>query len=130
MKIQRKKLAGALAYALGVGGAFLACVPAQAADEKVFVTGYRVGALSAESPSPLQVITAEDIRASGALNIQDILTRNPTVGGPAISRTNSNFLTSSAGVATVDLRNLGTARTLVLINGRRVVALFVNVHYP
>ncbi|WP_229459424.1 TonB-dependent receptor domain-containing protein [Massilia cavernae] len=44
------------------------------------------------------------------------------MGTPAISRTNSNFSTASAGVATVDLRNLGTSRTLVLVNGRRVVS--------
>jgi outer membrane receptor protein involved in Fe transport len=50
------------------------------------------------------------------------LLQNPAFGSPAISRTNSNFSTSSAGVATVDLRNLGTERTLVLVNGRRFVA--------
>ena len=48
--------------------------------------------------------------------------RTPAFGTPGISRTNSNFSTSSAGVATVDLRNLGSNRTLVLVDGRRFVA--------
>jgi len=88
----------------------------------VQVTGSRISAPGAESPSPLQVLTAADIAASGATNLQELLLQNPTMGTPAISRTNSNFSTASAGVATIDLRNLGTSRTLVLVNGRRFVA--------
>jgi outer membrane receptor for ferrienterochelin and colicin len=86
------------------------------------VTGSRIRSASAESPSPLTVISAQEIAASGVTNLQDLLLQMPEMGTPSISRTNSNFSTSSAGVATVDLRNLGASRTLVLINGRRVVA--------
>lgn len=93
-----------------------------AAPAVVTVTGSRIAAPGAESPSPLQVLSSEDIAASGATNLQELLLQNPTMGTPTISRTNSNFSTASAGVATVDLRNLGTARTLVLLNGRRFVA--------
>lgn len=90
--------------------------------QKVTVTGSRISSPNAESPSPLQVLNAADIAQSGATNLQELLLENPTMGTPAISRTNSNFSTASAGVATVDLRNLGIDRTLVLINGRRVVS--------
>jgi iron complex outermembrane receptor protein len=90
--------------------------------QQVLVTGSRLAAPNAESPSPLQVITSADIAASGVTNLQELLLKNPTLGTPTISRTNSNFQTSSVGVATVDLRNLGTARTLVLVNGRRFVS--------
>ena len=86
------------------------------------VTGSRIRTVSAESSSPVTVMTAEDIAASGVTNLQDLLLQMPEMGTPSISRTNSNFSTSSAGVATIDLRNLGTSRTLVLINGRRVVS--------
>jgi outer membrane receptor protein involved in Fe transport len=96
--------------------------PAAASTAVVQVTGSRIAAPGAESPSPLQVLSSADIAASGATNLQELLLQNPTMGTPAISRTNSNFSTSSAGVATVDLRNLGTSRTLVLLNGRRFVA--------
>ncbi|MEI8705238.1 TonB-dependent receptor plug domain-containing protein [Pseudoalteromonas sp. B62] len=74
------------------------------------------------SSAPIQVVDSTAIDASGSLNIQDLLLDNPAFGTPAISRTNSNFSTASAGVATVDLRNLGSNRTLVLVNGRRYVS--------
>jgi outer membrane receptor protein involved in Fe transport len=92
------------------------------AMQRVEVTGSRIASPNAESPSPLQVLSAADIAASGATNLQQVLLENPTMGSPAISRTNSAFQTASVGVATVDLRNLGTSRTLVLVNGRRFVA--------
>jgi len=89
--------------------------------ETVVVTGSRILGSNLESPSPIQTVTAEDIQTSGVPNIQDLLVKSPVFGTP-LSRTNSNFLTSSVGVATIDLRNLGTARTLVLVDGRRFVA--------
>jgi outer membrane receptor protein involved in Fe transport len=95
---------------------------APTAMQRVEVTGSRIASPNAESPSPLQVLSAADIAASGATNLQQVLLENPTMGSPAISRTNSAFQTASVGVATVDLRNLGRARTLVLVNGRRFVS--------
>lgn len=108
--------------ALAVGSQAAVAQEAAAPVQKVTVTGSRISSPNAESPSPLQVLTSADIAASGVTNLQELLLKNPTLGTPSISRTNSNFSTSSAGVATVDLRNLGTSRTLVLINGRRVVS--------
>jgi outer membrane receptor protein involved in Fe transport len=90
--------------------------------ERVEITGSRIRSISDTSLAPLQVFNAQDIAASGVVNIQELLLKSPVMGEPGISRTNSNFATSSAGVSTIDLRNLGTARTLVLINGRRVVS--------
>ena len=98
---------------------------AQQADttlERVEVTGSRILSANAASPAPIQVLTSADIAASGAVNLQELLLKSPVFGTPGISRTNSNFSTSSGGVATVDLRNLGSDRTLVLVNGRRFVA--------
>ncbi len=90
--------------------------------DRVEITGSRIASPNASSSAPLQVITSEQIAASGATNVQELLLENPAVGTPGISRTNSNFSTSSAGVSTIDLRDLGTARTLVLVNGRRFVS--------
>ncbi|RFP08096.1 MULTISPECIES: TonB-dependent receptor domain-containing protein [unclassified Duganella] len=88
----------------------------------VQITGTRLALPGAESPSPLQILSAADIAASGATNLQELLQKNPTLGAPAFSRANSNFLPTGGGIATVNLRNLGEARTLVLVNGRRFVA--------
>jgi len=92
------------------------------AGEAIIVTGSRIATQMVDAPNPVQVVSADVIRGSGIVNVQDALVRNPVFGTPAISRNNSNFSTSSAGVATVDLRNLGSDRTLVLVNGRRFVA--------
>jgi len=96
----------------------------EAADvgDTIVVTGSRIANPSATSASPLQIVNAEQIQQSGAFNVQDLLLENPAFGTPGISRTNSSFATQSAGVATVDLRNLGSDRTLTLVNGRRFVA--------
>jgi outer membrane receptor protein involved in Fe transport len=110
-----------------VGGVALSMQAAFAQEtpepvQKVQITGSRISSPNADSPSPMQVLTSADIAASGAVNLQDLLQKNPTMGTPSLSRTNSNFLTSGGGVSTVNLRNLGDSRTLVLVNGRRFVS--------
>lgn len=93
-----------------------------AGSETIVVTGSRIASPQLQSASPLQIVDIGAIRSTGAANLQDVLLQNPVFGTPAVSRTNSNFSTSGAGLATVDLRNLGTSRTLVLVNGRRFVS--------
>jgi outer membrane receptor protein involved in Fe transport len=93
-----------------------------APGEAIIVTGSRIASPQAESNAPIQIVNSEAIQQSGVTNIQEILLKNPAFGTPALSRTNSAFLTSGTGVATIDLRDLGSNRTLVLVNGRRVVS--------
>lgn len=89
---------------------------------EIVVTGSRIQSPNIVSLSPVQVVGETEIDQAGAINVQEVLLENPVFGTPALSRTNSAFLTSGAGVATVDLRDLTSDRTLVLINSRRVVA--------
>lgn len=93
-----------------------------ASNETIVVTGSRIASPTITSVSPVQVVSEAQIRQAGITNVQELLLENPAFGSPTFARTNTAFLTSGTGVATVDLRNLGTDRTLVLINGRRVVA--------
>lgn len=100
-------------------------VAVNAAEEdiaEVVVTGSRIARPDIEASTPVQIINAEAITGQGAPNIADILQELPSVGTPGLARTNSNFLTSSNGVSTINLRNMGDKRTLVLINGRRIVS--------
>jgi outer membrane receptor protein involved in Fe transport len=90
-------------------------------QETIVVTGSRIVSPNIVSLAPVQVVGEQDIDRSGAVNVQEVLLKNPAFGTPALSTTNSAFLTSGAGTATVDLRDLGSNRTLVLINNRRVV---------
>src|SRR5215216_3009437 len=94
--------------------------------ESIVVTGSRIVSPNIVSLAPVQVIGEQEIDQSGAINIQEVLLENPAVGTPALSTTNSAFLTSGSGTATIDLRDLGSNRTLVLINSRRVVGGIAN----
>ncbi len=128
----KTKLANTIKMSLAIGTACTLAIPIKVlaqdtaeqeqAIEKIAVTGSRIKSAELASASPLQILDASDIQASGVANIQDLLLENPAFGTPAISRTNSNFSTASAGVSTIDLRDLDTARTLVLVNGRRFVS--------
>jgi outer membrane receptor protein involved in Fe transport len=118
---QAVRLALVTAGAVGAG-LYGATSVAQEKLEEIIVTGSRIVSANVESISPIDVITADDIKQAGVANVQDLLLKNPAMGVPSISRTNSNFQTSSVGVATIDLLNLGTSRTLVLVDGRRFVA--------
>ncbi|MEO0440293.1 MAG: TonB-dependent receptor [Pseudomonadota bacterium] len=96
----------------------------EAAEDEglIVVTGSRIASPTLTSTAPLQIIDDVAIDDAGVTNVQELLLENPAFGTPALSRTNSAFLTSGTGVASVDLRDLGSARTLVLVNNRRVVA--------
>jgi outer membrane receptor protein involved in Fe transport len=127
MTFRKSLTAAAVAASLGFPALAIAQdaqtdVNAEEEVERIQVTGSRIKSANLMSASPLQVFDGEDIDKSGVANIQDLLLDNPAFGSPAINRTNSNFSTSGAGIATIDLRNLGSARTLVLVNGRRFVA--------
>lgn len=90
-------------------------------SDAIVVTGSRIARPDLESVVPVAVVDSQSLERDAAVNIQDVLNELPQVG-IGNSRTNSNFLTGANGVATVNLRNLGDSRTLVLINGRRVIA--------
>ena len=105
---------------LTIGAAWAADSPN--AVETVVVTGTLIRSPDATSPSPLQSIDAQFIQDQGTINIQDALQINPSFGAPGYSRAVSNGDVTNAGTATVNLRNLGANRTLVLIDGMRTVA--------
>ncbi|HEX2584290.1 MAG TPA: TonB-dependent receptor plug domain-containing protein, partial [Steroidobacteraceae bacterium] len=88
--------------------------------DEVVVTGSRIAGSLLGSSTPVQVLTETDL-VSGSVNASDFLRNLPGVGISGFSSANSNFATSSAGVNTINLRNLGDSRTLVLVNGRRFV---------
>ena len=53
---------------LALGGVLLAPLATQAQEQRIEITGSRIRSLNADSPSPVQVLTSEDIAASGATN--------------------------------------------------------------
>src|SRR5207302_5274980 len=93
--------------------------PAQPAApvEEVVVTGSRLLQAPNEiSISPITSVTSEDIQKTGLVRVEDVLNMLPQ----AVAEQESGNSISSTGTATVSLRGLGSQRTLVLINGKRM----------
>ena len=80
-------------------------------------TGTRVKRGDGESVQPLLVIRRSDLEKSGLSSLGDVLQRLPVAGASI----NTQFNSGGDGSTTIDLRNLGAQRTLVLLNGRRWV---------
>ena len=117
------KISIAVSVALGAGlmGAGFAPVALaqQAGDvQRIEVTGTRLPSLSVEGPSPITVINAQDIRFDGVRKTEDLLNNLPQV----FADQGGNISNGATGTATVNLRNFGADRTLVLVNGRRLPA--------
>lgn len=113
-----------------LGLAIIAAVPlfssmqAVAADtsaneiEKIEITGSRIKRADMETASPVTIIGADDIKASGATSIDGVLQKMTATGG---AMTNPGVNNGSGGNASINLRGLGSQRTLVLLNGRRMI---------
>jgi len=86
--------------------------------QKIEVTGSRIPLQTLESESPVQIISAQDIRYTGLTNIADVLNQLPQ----AFAEYGQMLSNGATGTATVNLRHLGSDRTLVLIDGRRLPA--------
>jgi iron complex outermembrane recepter protein len=87
--------------------------------EAVTVTGTRIRSADVETAQPIYTIDRQEIQRQGYVNVGDILSHISAVGAPSYSK--SAVLTSNtyAGGSYVELRGLGFARTLVLVDGRR-----------
>lgn len=98
-----------------------AAVEKEDVTEEIVVTGSRLKRDTYSSISPLQIITSQISREVGLIDAADILQESTAAGGQQIDLTFQGFvLDNGPGATTIDLRGLGAARTLVLINGRRL----------
>ena len=86
--------------------------------ERIEVTGSRIQRQDMETASPVTVIDAAAIRVEGFTSVDQLLQAQTSMAGAAVGSTTNN---GADGVAQVDLRGMGAQRTLVLLNGRRMV---------
>ena len=92
--------------------------------DTVVVTGSNIRRVDLETSNPVQVIDRAAIQASGKVTLGDLIQEIPSVSGDATNPRVNNG--GGAGSSTVSLRGLGSARTLILVNGKRVVNNDVN----
>jgi len=121
------KLQKAVRLALASGAATSAMCTAvavaqeQPADEadigSVVVTGSRIPQPNLTSISPVTAVSAETVRIEGITRVEDLINNLPQ----AFADFGGNLSNGATGAATVNLRGLGAQRTLVLVNGRRLM---------
>lgn len=123
IKIKKRPLVHAISLAFGA-----ASIPAYAQDaaqeeavEKIQISGTRILREGAIAPSPVTVISGEDLLSTGAISIGEALNDLPALTS-TFSLANSGGTIGTAGMSLLDLRGMGTARTLVLVDGKRHVA--------
>ncbi|MET0247705.1 MAG: TonB-dependent receptor plug domain-containing protein, partial [Sphingomonas sp.] len=90
-------------------------------EATIIVTGSRIARSGFNTPVPVTVLGAEDIARRGSANIAEVLNEIPSFRAQSSPTTSAIFI-SNLGASIADLRGLGGNRTLVLIDGRRVVA--------
>ena len=88
--------------------------------QDVTVTGTRIRTPNATSPIPITTIPVETLTQTGRTSIGDVLNDLPQLNS-TFSQSNSTRFLGTGGLNLLDLRGLGTVRTLVLVNGRRHV---------
>ena len=114
---KRTKVSAGVLAALG-GVMLVTGLPVQAQTaERVEITGSRIKSVGAVSNSPISSVTFEELNTTQPVAVEDVV-RTLSAATPAIG---ANVNNGSGGGATVQLRGLGTNRTLVLVNGRRLV---------
>ncbi len=84
--------------------------------EQIVVTGSRIKMANIEGTSPVTQVTSADIATQGVTRVEDLINQLPQ----AFAAQNATVANGATGTATVNLRGLGSARTLVLVDGRRM----------
>lgn len=118
-----KPLQRVLVLAIGTTSAALTAHAQTAEPVRVEITGSSIKRIQGETALPVQVLSAEDIQRSGVSSVEQLLktvTASSTLGGSTVANTGAGGgQGGGSSVSLLSLRGLGSARTLVLINGRR-----------
>jgi outer membrane cobalamin receptor len=88
--------------------------------ETVVVSGSRLVTNGNEAPTPVTVVSTEQLQTAAPRSLADGLLQMPAFSGSASIQNQSTGTTGSNGATNLNLRNLGAERTLVLLDGRRV----------
>ncbi len=93
-----------------------------AADEStIIVTGSRIRSANVDSQAPVTVLSGTSLANTGNVSLGDVLNNLPALRSTFSSGNSTRFI-GTTGLNLLDLRGLGTSRTLVLQNGRRLVS--------
>ena len=119
--VSKKALLGVATVSLLATASPVVAQEAEEEDEDVktyTVTGSRIRRIDLETPSPVLVISREELDATGFATVGDALRALPIVNGQSLTSTDAGT-SFTPGVSSLNLRGLGNNNTLALINGRR-----------
>ena len=91
--------------------------PAATAVQALVVTGSRIPEKNLTSIAPVTTVSNQELKLSGATRVEDLINQLPQV----VAEQGAYLANGASGTATVSLRDLGSKRTLVLIDGQRLV---------
>lgn len=91
--------------------------PAATSVQELVVTGSRIPEKNLTSIAPVTTVTNQELKLSGATRVEDLVSQLPQV----VAEQGDYIVNGSTGIATISLRDLGSKRTLVLIDGQRLV---------
>src|SRR5437764_9730228 len=85
-------------------------------SQDIVITGTRIPQPNLTSASPVTVLSSQEVKLQGTTRTEDLINSLPQT----MASMGSNVSNGSTGTANVNLRGLGSNRTLVLVNGRRL----------
>lgn len=105
-----------------VTGTALAQQASERQMEEVVVTGSHIARDDLNSVGPVTIMTAPEIAATGVTSLEVLLQRLPSSAGFGGNQGSAYWVSNGWGTPQINLRGMGINRTLVLLNGRRIVA--------
>ena len=102
--------------AAALAGALPALAQEGSTIQEVVVTGSRIPQPNLTSVSPVTAVGSEQVKVEGVTRVEDLINNLPQ----AFADFGGNLSNGSTGTASVNLRNLGSQRTLVLVNSFRL----------
>lgn len=139
MRLDRSELSKAVSTALSMGAVAAVGVAGTAAAQNatpaqnnqqpqtlqtIVVTGSHIRRVDLETSNPVVAVTSEQIQATGKLTLGDVIQQLPVISGGIQTPSVNNG--GGSGSTLVGLRGLGASRTLVLIDGQRIVNADLN----
>ncbi|MFL6710784.1 MAG: TonB-dependent receptor [Massilia sp.] len=118
----RLMFSGSVAVGLGFAAQAAMAQEATGPVQRVEITGSSVKRVDAETALPVQLITKADIARTGATSTEELLQSIAAFSSAGATSNATGAGTSTGGLSSISLRGLGSARTLVLVNGRRLAA--------
>ncbi|MET3115997.1 iron complex outermembrane receptor protein [Undibacterium sp. GrIS 1.8] len=108
--------------AIGLGFLTQPAFSQDASPQRIEITGSSLKRVDSETALPVQVITKAEIARTGATSTEELLTSISALSSAGATANATGAGTSTGGLSSISLRGLGSDRTLVLVNGRRIAA--------